>query len=146
MTAKGIFYVFAFVSDLARSKRFYGETLGWKLETDEKDVAGFRFGEGYLVIHADDRSGEARRYAGGVHVAVQIGDVDAEHARLRKLGVKVSDLRDLSWGERSFVFDDQGSPRASGRSGATTRPWARSHSASRSPSNRDRTTTGGAHD
>jgi catechol 2,3-dioxygenase-like lactoylglutathione lyase family enzyme len=29
MTATGIFYVFAFVSDLPRSKRFYGETLGW---------------------------------------------------------------------------------------------------------------------
>ena len=38
MAAKGVFYVFAFVSDLARSKRFYGETLGWKLSTDEADV------------------------------------------------------------------------------------------------------------
>ena len=40
MTAKGIFYVFAHVSDLERSKRFYGDTLGWKLGTDEKEVAG----------------------------------------------------------------------------------------------------------
>ncbi len=53
MAIKGIFYVFALVSDMARSKKFYGEALGWKLGTDENDVAGFAFGSGYLVIHAD---------------------------------------------------------------------------------------------
>ena len=106
MAAKGIFYVFAFVSDLARSKRFYGETLGWTLGTDEQDVAGFAFGSGYLVVHADDRRGEARRYAGGMHVEVQVDDVDAEHARLRALGVAVSDLCDQPWGERNFTFAD----------------------------------------
>jgi catechol 2,3-dioxygenase-like lactoylglutathione lyase family enzyme len=106
MTPKGIFYVFAFVSDLARSKRFYGETLGWQLGTDERDVAGFSFGNLYLVIHADDRPGASHRYAGGMHVAVRGHDVDAEHARLRSRGVAVSDLRDQPWGERNFAFDD----------------------------------------
>lgn len=106
MTAKGIFYVFAHVSDLARSKKFYGETLGWKLGTDEDGVAGFAFGGGYLVIHADDRREESRRYAGGMHVEVQVEDVDGEHARLRNLGVKVGELRDQPWGERNFYFDD----------------------------------------
>jgi catechol 2,3-dioxygenase-like lactoylglutathione lyase family enzyme len=107
MATKGVFYVFALVSDLARSKRFYGETLGWTLGTDEADVAGFRFGSGYLVIHTDDRPhGEARRYAGGMHVAVQVDDVDAQHARLATLGVRVSALRDQPWGERSFTLDD----------------------------------------
>jgi catechol 2,3-dioxygenase-like lactoylglutathione lyase family enzyme len=106
MTPKGIFYVFAHVSDLARSKDFYGATLGWKLGTDEREVAGFSFGSGYLVLHTDDRRAEARRYAGGMHVAVQVDDVDAEHARLRSLGVEVSDLHDAPWGERNFCFDD----------------------------------------
>jgi catechol 2,3-dioxygenase-like lactoylglutathione lyase family enzyme len=106
MTAKGIFYVFAFVSDLARSKRFYGDVLGWQLGTDEADVAGFSFGSGYLVIHAEDRPQGARRYSGGMHVEVQVDDVDAEHARLLALGVKASDLQDQPWGERNFVFDD----------------------------------------
>ena len=106
MTAKGIFYVFEHVSDLARSKKFYGETLGWKLSTDEDDVAGFAFGSGYLVIHADNRGGDSRCYAGGMHVEVQVEDVDAEHARLRRLGVKVGELRDQPWGERNFSFDD----------------------------------------
>jgi catechol 2,3-dioxygenase-like lactoylglutathione lyase family enzyme len=106
MTASGVFYVFAFVRDLARSKRFYGETLGWTLGTDEADVAGFSFGGGYLVIHTDDRPEGARQYAGGMHVAVRVGDVDAEHARLRKLGVAVSELRDQPWGQRDFDFAD----------------------------------------
>jgi catechol 2,3-dioxygenase-like lactoylglutathione lyase family enzyme len=106
MATKGIFYVFAYVSDLERSKRFYGETLGWKLGTDEGNVAGFAFGTGYLVIHADDRKPELRRYAGGGHVGVQVEGVDAEHARLKKLGVKVGNLVDQPWGERQFFFDD----------------------------------------
>jgi hypothetical protein len=106
MTAKGIFYVFAFVSDLERSKRFYAETLGWKLGTDEPGVAGFSFGTGYLVIHSDDRSAGDRRYAGGMHVEAQVDDVDAEHARLTALGIEVSELHDQPWGERNFTFAD----------------------------------------
>jgi catechol 2,3-dioxygenase-like lactoylglutathione lyase family enzyme len=106
MTANGVFYVFALVSDLKRSKRFYGETLGWKLGTDEADVAGFEFGGGYLVIHTDDRPRDARHYPGGMHVAVKVDDVEAEHARLAKRGVKVGELRDQPWGERNFYFDD----------------------------------------
>jgi catechol 2,3-dioxygenase-like lactoylglutathione lyase family enzyme len=106
MAAQGVFYVFVYVSDLARSKRFYGETLGWKLGTDERDVAGFAFGSGYLVMHADDRPADARRYAAGMHVAVQVDDANAEHARLQKLGVRVSTLHDQPWGERNFSFED----------------------------------------
>jgi len=106
MRAKGIFYVFAHVSDLERSKRFYRDTLGWQLGRDEDEVAGFSVGSGYLVIHADTRSAESRRYAGGMHVEVQVEDVDAEHARLRQLGVSVGELCDQPWGERNFFFAD----------------------------------------
>ena len=94
------------MSDLGRSKRFYAETLGWSLSTDEADVAGFAFGGGYLVLHTDDRPRDARPYVGGMHVAVKVDDVDAEHARLSKLGVAVGELRDQPWGERNFYFDD----------------------------------------
>ena len=62
MAIKGIFYVFAEVSDLAHSKKFYGEILGWKLNTDEKDVAGFacdlhdqHWGERNFSFHDPDR-------------------------------------------------------------------------------------------
>lgn len=106
MAAKGVFYVFAWVSDLARSKKFYGETLGWKLGTDEKSVAGFAFGSGYLVLHSEDRKEEARLYRGGSHVAVSVDDAESEHARLQQLGVEVSALVDQPWGERNFSFED----------------------------------------
>ena len=106
MTANGVFYVFAFVSDFARSKEFYGKTLGWTLGTDETDVAGFAFGDGYLVIHADNRPAAARRYAGGMHVAVKVEDAKAEHARLKQQGVAVTDVLDHPWGERGFSFTD----------------------------------------
>jgi len=103
MAIQGVFYVFALVSDLERSKKFYGETLGWKLGTVEGNVAGFSFGSGYLVIHADE--GEARK-GGGMHVSVKVDDVDAQHARLKKLGLEVSELQDQPWGERHFSFAD----------------------------------------
>jgi catechol 2,3-dioxygenase-like lactoylglutathione lyase family enzyme len=105
MAIKGIFYVFALVSDLARSKKFYGDVLGWQLTTDETDVAGFAFGSGYLVIHADNSQPAARK-ASSMHVEVQVDDVDTEHARLQKLGIKVSELQDQHWGERNFYFSD----------------------------------------
>ena len=105
MAVKGIFYVFAHVSDLSRSKKFFGETLGWKLGTDEKDVAGFSFGGGYLVLH-ESHNGEAAHANGGMHVEVQVEDVNAEHARLKSLGLDVGELLDQPWGERNFSFRD----------------------------------------
>src|SRR5438093_11424116 len=102
MAIKGIFYVFAAVSDLVRSKKFYGQTLEWKLNTDEKDVAGFAFGSAYLVIHAAEKVSPGA----SLYVEVQVDDVNAEHARLKGLGVEVSELQDQHWGERNFSFHD----------------------------------------
>jgi catechol 2,3-dioxygenase-like lactoylglutathione lyase family enzyme len=107
MAIKGIFYITAHVADLARSKRFYGEVLGWTLQTDEPGVAGFAFGNSYLI--ALERSGGAPRAAaapGGIEVEVLVDDVDAEHARLEARGVAVGDVCDRPWGERNFSFSD----------------------------------------
>jgi catechol 2,3-dioxygenase-like lactoylglutathione lyase family enzyme len=103
---KGIFYLSIFVSDLERSKRFYGETLGWKLGTNESYVAGFHFGTGYLVVLAEQRPAESRQYGGGMHAEVMVDDVVAEHARLKALHVDVSEVRTQPWGERNFSFRD----------------------------------------
>src|SRR5262249_27755605 len=102
MAAKGVFYVFAYASGPARHKRCYGRRVGWPLGPKEPEVAGFAFGNGYLVLHADDRPTDARRYAAGMHVAVQVDDARAEHARLAGLGLRVSAVQDQPWGERSF--------------------------------------------
>jgi catechol 2,3-dioxygenase-like lactoylglutathione lyase family enzyme len=106
MPATGIFYIESFVSDFQASKAFYGETLGWKLNTDLPTVAGFFFGTGYLVIIADDRPTASRQYAGGMHVAVQVDDIIAEHQRLKEKGVAVSEVSQKPWGERKFSFTD----------------------------------------
>jgi catechol 2,3-dioxygenase-like lactoylglutathione lyase family enzyme len=106
MQAKGIFYVFALVSELERSKKFYRDVVGWKLGTEEGNVAGFSFGPAYLVIHQDNRPSGSRIYGGGMHVEVQVDNVDAEHARLSSKGVAVTALADWPWGERNFSFKD----------------------------------------
>lgn len=106
MAIQGIFYVSVLVSDLGRSRQFYRDTLGWELGTDEEYVAGFHFGSGYLVVLQDTRDPQARRYAGGLQVEVQVDDVHAEHARLKAAGVKVGELREQPWGERNFTFED----------------------------------------
>ena len=106
MKAKGIFYVFIYVSDLERSKAFYRDTLGWKLGTEEGNVAGLAFGAGYVVMHQDNRNPDARRYAGGMNVSVNVESADAEHARLSASGAKVTALSDWPWGERNFSITD----------------------------------------
>jgi catechol 2,3-dioxygenase-like lactoylglutathione lyase family enzyme len=106
MAIDGFFYVYAKVADLERTKQFYGNTLGWKLQTDEPTVAGFWFGSGYLVAGVDTGVAVSPPYAGGMHVAVRVTDIDAEHARLEHNGVDVSPIRHQPWGERNFSFKD----------------------------------------
>ena len=103
---KGIFYVLLYVSDLGVSKRFYRDQLDWQLGTDEEGVAGFAFGSGYLVLRADDRPPGDRTYGGGMHVEVQVEDIEAEHTQLEGRAVSVSAIRDQPWGERQFDFAD----------------------------------------
>ena len=103
---KGLYYVFLYVSDLERSKRFYGEQLGWHKRTDESDVAGYSFGDAYLVIHTDNRSQGKGQYGGGAWVAVKVDDLDGWHAKLREQGVKRGEVLDQPWGERQFYFED----------------------------------------
>jgi catechol 2,3-dioxygenase-like lactoylglutathione lyase family enzyme len=105
MSIEGIFYVHAKVSDLARAKRFYADTLGWTLHTDEAEVAGFWFGSGYLVAHMD-ATAAGNLGSGGMHVAVKVDDIEAEHARLAQAGVDVGEVRVRPWGERNFDFAD----------------------------------------
>jgi catechol 2,3-dioxygenase-like lactoylglutathione lyase family enzyme len=106
MALEGIFYVRAHVSDLARTKRFYGEALGWSLNTDEPGVAGYWFGTGYLVATQDTRAANERTYGGGLNVAVRVDDIEAQHAALSQRGVAVTPIVSRPWGERNFTFTD----------------------------------------
>ncbi|MCB9894910.1 MAG: VOC family protein [Planctomycetes bacterium] len=106
MTVEGVFYGFIYVSDFERSKKFYGETLGWKIGTHEKDVAGFAFGSGYLIVHRDNRPEGERKYGGGMWLGVKVDDVQAAHAELKERGVKVGEILKQPWQEHQFYFDD----------------------------------------
>jgi uncharacterized glyoxalase superfamily protein PhnB len=41
-----------------------------------------------------------------MQVEVRVDDIDAQHARLKSMGVEVGELRDQPWGERNFEFHD----------------------------------------
>jgi catechol 2,3-dioxygenase-like lactoylglutathione lyase family enzyme len=106
MAIEGIFYVHAKVADLKRAKQFYGDTLGWKLQTDEPQVAGFWFGSGYLVAELDPGAANGPHRTDGMHIAVRVSDIEAEHVRLAERGVEVSRIQRRHWGERNFSFKD----------------------------------------
>jgi catechol 2,3-dioxygenase-like lactoylglutathione lyase family enzyme len=106
MAIEGVFYVFVLVSDLQRAKRFYGDTLGWQLGTDEDRVAGFAFGSGYLVAHVDSREKSAQSHVRDMHVAVRVNGLESEHTRLAGRGVEVTPIQTHPWGERNFSFTD----------------------------------------
>ena len=106
MSVTGLFYSFIYVSDFERSKKFYRDTLGWKLGTDEVDVAGFHFGDAYLIVHRETRPEAERKYGGGVWLAAKSDDVAADRAALEARGVKVGELLKQHWGEHQFYFDD----------------------------------------
>jgi catechol 2,3-dioxygenase-like lactoylglutathione lyase family enzyme len=106
MAILGLFYLQLGASNLAESKRFYGEVLGWKLETDEAGVAGFRFGTGYLVLVETKSTHLQQAPAEAQYVAVQVDDIEGQHARLLAAGVSVSPIVAKPWGERSFRFSD----------------------------------------
>ena len=87
----------------ARAKAFYGDKLGWRLDTDEPTVAGFWFGSGYLVATLDL---SVQHGSGGLNIAVRVDDIDAEHRLLAERGVGVSPIEARPWGQRDFRFID----------------------------------------
>jgi catechol 2,3-dioxygenase-like lactoylglutathione lyase family enzyme len=104
LAIEGIFYVRISVSDLKVAKRFYGDTLGWRLETDEAYVAGFWFGPGYLVAALEPSASKSRD--GGMTVTVRVDDLEAQHQLLKDKGVSVSSIESRPWGQRDFSFTD----------------------------------------
>jgi catechol 2,3-dioxygenase-like lactoylglutathione lyase family enzyme len=84
------------VRDVAAAERFYGELLGFR---DERVR---------LVEHAaDDGWVDDDRQLGNRHLAVYVGDVDAEAARLKEAGVEFTiDPQDATGEVRLAFFRD----------------------------------------
>ena len=106
MTIEGLFYIHFQVSDLARSRLFYRDVLGWTLQTDEPGVAGFWFGSAYLVLSQDPQPAAQAMPAGKFEVAVRVDDLEAHHDQLTRKGANPGPIEARPWGERNFSFHD----------------------------------------
>jgi catechol 2,3-dioxygenase-like lactoylglutathione lyase family enzyme len=101
-------------TDLARSIRFYTETLGFTLEFQYDDFyAGVRAGAHTVhlkLVDETDPSVEFVSRGEHFHLYIQVHDVAAAAEQLRERGVHFAKaLHATEWGTREFVItDDQG--------------------------------------
>ena len=104
-----------FISDLAQSKRFYCDILGFTLLFEDENSAGLQVGEDMLMLLDPDAakdllvgatgSPKGRAPMGVLNLFVD--DVDAWYARLSEAGVEfLLDPRDRAWGRRTAHFSD----------------------------------------
>ncbi|QCR19994.1 glyoxalase superfamily protein [Agrococcus sp. SGAir0287] len=103
--------VFVPVADVDRSVAFYGETLGWSVDHDQRVSDALRFvqvtppGSACSIAFgtgiSDDEPGSMR------NVQAVIPDADAALADLRARGVDAEGVDELAWGRFvSFVDPD----------------------------------------
>lgn len=105
-----------FVSDLERSRRFYGETLAMEYLHGDERSAVYRTESGILLlldhVGADDLLGaenvDHERNSGAQAVIVAgVDDVDEAYASLRAEGVEfIRPPEDRWWGMRTAHFRD----------------------------------------
>jgi len=108
-------YAILFVSDLERSVAFYRDVLGLPFRFASESYAEFAtdgakfslFARSHLpeLIGLEAPPGEAPWPQG--EVAFFVDDVDAEHERLARAGVRIlAPPTDRPWGERTLHFAD----------------------------------------
>jgi len=108
-------YAILFVSDLERSVAFYRDVLGLPFRFASESYAEFAtdgakfslFARSHLpeLIGREAPPGEAPWPQG--EVAFFVDDVDAEHERLARAGVRIlAPPTDRPWGERTLHFAD----------------------------------------
>ncbi len=84
MLAKSMFYPTLPASDLERAKRFYGDTLGFRLIEGTGDSGGvfYRVGDQVLFVYKT-----ATPRGGNTALSFVVDDLDAEMTELRAKGV-----------------------------------------------------------
>jgi catechol 2,3-dioxygenase-like lactoylglutathione lyase family enzyme len=70
------------VTDIARAKRFYGETLGFEVERDTEGGVMYRAGSGRFFVYPS-----RFRAAGHTQLSWLVGDIKAEVRGLKARGV-----------------------------------------------------------
>jgi catechol 2,3-dioxygenase-like lactoylglutathione lyase family enzyme len=97
------------VDNIEAARRFYGETLGLAAAPRSTDAARpgcwFRLGDAELHLSVEEGSDNARSKR---HVAFEVGDLDALHARLVAAGVPLEVARPMAGVRRFFARDPAG--------------------------------------
>jgi lactoylglutathione lyase len=95
------------ILDLDRSLRFYRDTLGLEtsahLDFPDFALVYLRNPENDFELELTLNKGRTEVYTHGTgygHIAVCVADLEAEHARIKALGVAANDIKDFRDGER----------------------------------------------
>lgn len=98
------------VLDLERSLAFYRDAFGLRLarrlDFPDFTLAYVRNAEGDVELELTHNKGRTEAYTHGTgygHVAVCVGDLDAEHARIRALGIAANDIKEFKDGDRMLA-------------------------------------------
>ena len=114
---KGIFAFTLFVENLAATKQFYQDVFGLPIEYEDDASAVFNFGNTVInLLKTTEAHGliEPASVAGPeagsrFQITIQVDDVDAMCAELRKRGVELlNGPMDRPWGIRTAAFRDPG--------------------------------------
>jgi catechol 2,3-dioxygenase-like lactoylglutathione lyase family enzyme len=105
-----------FVEDVARSRDFYVDVLGFAFGFGDETNAGVFLGDELLLLVAvpsaaemlaGEELGTPRTQRGVALFNIFVEDVDVTFERLRSLGVKfIVDPMDREWGRRTAHFKD----------------------------------------
>ncbi len=118
MEVKELGHVVLYVSDLDRSRRFYGDVLGWK-EIAQLGAMGAMFSSGrthhellLLEVGPDAASPPAGRRLGLYHFGLKIGQTDAELREaletLQREGVTIVGTADHTVTHSLYIADPDG--------------------------------------
>ena len=109
MTAKHIVPI-VITTRMRETRAFYVDQLGFELSYDHEHYLGIRGGPkgapeiGFMPPDADTPDVFNGK---GLSIAIGVADVDAEFARLRKLGVRIlQEPTDQPWGGRTILLQD----------------------------------------
>jgi catechol 2,3-dioxygenase-like lactoylglutathione lyase family enzyme len=98
-------HLFLYVSDLARSRRFYTELLGLRVLLEENGYVRVGVPDG---LHIGMEVGKPWQIgAHGIEMNLEVDDVDAWTRRLQDAGVEIDQgPADMPWGARHSFFQD----------------------------------------
>lgn len=100
------------VADVDRARAFYGDTLGWSVDHDQRVTDELRFvqvtppGSACSIAFG---TGISEMAPGSLRaLQVVVSSADDALADLRGRGVECSDIQDLDWGRFVFFSDPDG--------------------------------------